>query len=109
MTSIPQGACYVVMRRPQEASTEALLMEVNEAEPVLSGPGGRRQRRDYKCSPSPTTRSAPQTRFQPRRPMPLRIEAEPGRDGIHGMRAVLKVLLRRHGLHCSEAREETTQ
>jgi hypothetical protein len=35
----------------------------------------------------------------------VHLEAEPGR-GIHELRALLKVLLRRYGLQCVEAREE---
>jgi hypothetical protein len=41
-----------------------------------------------------------------RRPIfTLRIEGKPGAAGIHALRAVLKALLRRHGLRCLDARE----
>jgi hypothetical protein len=36
----------------------------------------------------------------------LRVRAEPGRHSLHALRAVLKALLRRHGLRCIELREE---
>jgi hypothetical protein len=43
---------------------------------------------------------------KPNRPIfTLRIEGEPGPAGIHALRAVLKALLRRHGLRCLDARE----
>jgi hypothetical protein len=35
----------------------------------------------------------------------LRLEGKPGAAGIHALRAVLKALLRRHGLRCLDARE----
>jgi hypothetical protein len=38
----------------------------------------------------------------------LRLEGEQGRHSIHALRALLKVLLRRHRLRCVEAREETS-
>jgi len=37
----------------------------------------------------------------------LRLQGKPG-DSVHGLRAVLKTLLRRHGLRCVDAREEQT-
>ena len=36
----------------------------------------------------------------------LRLRAEPGVDAIRALRAVLKILLRRHGLRCVSAYEE---
>ncbi len=36
----------------------------------------------------------------------LRIEGEAGQGGIHALRALLKVLLRRHGFRCVDAYEE---
>lgn len=44
-------------------------------------------------------RQPPVTRFR------LVLEAKPGRAGIHALRALLKALLRRHGLKCVDARE----
>jgi len=39
----------------------------------------------------------------------LRLEGQPGTDGIHALRRLLKALLRRHGFRCTEAREESDQ
>jgi hypothetical protein len=36
----------------------------------------------------------------------LRIEGRHGPAGIHALRALLKVLLRRHGFRCLDARQE---
>jgi hypothetical protein len=36
----------------------------------------------------------------------LRIEGRPGTAGIHALRAILKVLLRKHGFRCLDARED---
>jgi hypothetical protein len=35
----------------------------------------------------------------------LKIEGKPGAAGIHGLRAVLKVLLRKYGFKCLDAHE----
>jgi hypothetical protein len=35
----------------------------------------------------------------------LMIEGKSGRAGIHSLRAVLKILLRKHGFRCLDARE----
>jgi hypothetical protein len=35
----------------------------------------------------------------------IRLQARPGADGIRALRAVLKVLWRRHQLRCLDARE----
>jgi hypothetical protein len=35
----------------------------------------------------------------------LRLRALPGRDGIRGLRAILKIALRRYGLRALEVRE----
>jgi hypothetical protein len=37
----------------------------------------------------------------------LKIEGKPGAAGIHALRAVLKILLRRYGFICLSAYEET--
>ena len=42
----------------------------------------------------------------PRRVFTLKLEARRGRDDIRRLRALLKLLLRRHGFRCLEAREE---
>jgi hypothetical protein len=36
----------------------------------------------------------------------LRLEGKPGQAGIHDLRALLKRLLRQHGLVCIDARED---
>jgi hypothetical protein len=36
----------------------------------------------------------------------IKLRARPGADGIRALRAILKVLLRRHRLVCIDAREE---
>ena len=36
----------------------------------------------------------------------VRLEAAPGVDSIHALRALLKILLRQYGLRCIAAREE---
>jgi hypothetical protein len=42
-----------------------------------------------------------------RRPIfTLRLEGKPGAAGIHGLRKLLKVLLRKYGFKCLDAREE---
>jgi hypothetical protein len=38
----------------------------------------------------------------------LRLEGKPGRHSIHGLRWLLKILLRRYGLRCVEAKEEVS-
>jgi hypothetical protein len=43
---------------------------------------------------------------EPRPTFTLRIEGRPGGAGIHGLRAVLKVLLRKYGFKCLDARED---
>jgi hypothetical protein len=35
----------------------------------------------------------------------LKIKGKPGSDGIRALRAVLKILLRKHGFACLDARE----
>jgi hypothetical protein len=39
----------------------------------------------------------------------LRIEGAPGAEGIHALRALLKVLLRKYGFKCLDAREVLDQ
>jgi len=36
----------------------------------------------------------------------LRLEGTPGQAGIHALRALLKILLRRYGFRCVDAYEE---
>jgi hypothetical protein len=46
-------------------------------------------------------------RLTPARPtFVLRLRAVPGRDPIKGLRALLKLALRRFGLQCLDSREE---
>jgi len=39
----------------------------------------------------------------------LKIEGRPGAAGIHGLRALLKVLLRKYGFKCLDAREDVAK
>jgi hypothetical protein len=43
---------------------------------------------------------------EPRQVFVLRIVAPPGAAGLHALRALLKVLLRRHGFRALDVREE---
>jgi hypothetical protein len=43
---------------------------------------------------------------EPRQVFVLRIAAPPGAAGLHALRALLKVLLRRHGFCALDVREE---
>jgi hypothetical protein len=36
----------------------------------------------------------------------LRLKGAPGQAGIHALRALLKILLRRYGFRCIDVREE---
>jgi hypothetical protein len=48
------------------------------------------------------------TRLVEQRPIfTLKIEGKPGAGGIHALRALLKILLRRYGFRAIDAREET--
>lgn len=42
---------------------------------------------------------------EPRPVYVLRLEGKRGAGGIHALRALLKILLRRHGFKCLDARE----
>jgi hypothetical protein len=43
---------------------------------------------------------------EPRPTFTLRIEGEPGPAGIHALRALLKILLRRYRFRCLDVRED---
>ena len=57
----------------------------------------------------PGDNSADNTQRELRESLPaftVRIEGKPGTAGIRALRAILKILLRRHGFRCLDAREE---
>jgi hypothetical protein len=80
----------------------AIARQVDRAGKSSSGGGGLG---DHKGSLRPHS-VAVDTPFKAtgRRTFFLTLETSRG-DGIHGLRAILKILLRRHGFRCTDARE----
>ena len=82
--------------RNQAATTEAICTpSLPQQVAIINGRSASMPVDQIRVDADPTERSV----------FLLRLEAKPGPAGIHQLRALLKALLRRHGLRCVDARE----